>query len=76
MLKKSMVNKQPPNVKDASGGGGKAPKMAPKINADAGGRRVILTEAKGGGKRASTFTAPRVAASSDAIAQGYTKIKG
>ena len=74
MLKKSMVNPLPPNVKDASGGP-KGVKMAPKINAEAGGARVILTEAKGNGRK-STFTAPRTAASADAISQGYTKIKG
>lgn len=75
MLKKSMVNKQPPNVQEAHGGGGKSPKQPPKINAEAGGKRVILTEAQGSGHK-GTFMAPRAPEGSNATTLGYTKVGG
>lgn len=74
MLKKSMVNPTQPNVKEASGGK-KGVFMAPKINAESGGKRVILTEAKANGRK-STFKAPRGSGGGDATTLGYTKIKG
>ena len=70
-LKKSTVNPTQPNIKDASGGG-KGVHPAPKINAEAGGKRVILTEASASGKK-NTFTAPRKDGSMDPAMCGYTK---
>lgn len=71
-LKKSAVNRTPPNVKEASPAG-KAVKMAPKINAEAGGKRVILTEASPN-KRTSTFRAPRSNGGGSLAEMGYTKL--
>ncbi len=58
-------------MQDAKGGP-KGVKMAPKINADAGGRRVILSEAKPN-RDVSTFKAPRKEGSMDPAMCGYTK---
>ena len=72
MLEKSTVNRQPPNVKDASGGP-KGVSMAPKINAEAGHKRVILSEARPNGDT-STYRAPRKEPNtSDPALCGYTK---
>ncbi len=72
-LKKSMANKNPPNIKDANPASS-AVKMAPKINAEAGGKRVVQGEAKPN-KHVSTFTAPRTSGGGGGVTDlGYTKL--
>ena len=72
-LKKSMVNKTPPNVEGAKGGP-KGIHMAPKISAEAGGKRVINGEAKPN-KHTSTFSAPRSSGGGGGVTDmGYTKL--
>ena len=72
MLKKSTVNPTPPNIKDASGGKKGVP-MAPKINAQADGKRVIDSEASPSNKK-NTFRAPRSGGGGSPADLGYTKL--
>ena len=72
-LKKSMVNPTPPNIKDASGGVKGVP-MPPKIDAESGGKRVVMSGASAN-KHTSTFRAPRSGGGGgSATDTGYTKL--
>jgi len=70
-LKKSTTNKAAPLLKEANPAGKNVDK-APKINAEAMGKRVIQGDAKPN-KHVSTFTAPRKEGSHDPLMAGYTR---
>lgn len=77
-LKKSTVNKQPPDIADAKGHGGGKPKHAPQAAAKKEGGRgtVAVNEKKPHGRDGSgaTFTAPRKEGSKDPVDCGYTHL--
>ena len=69
-----MTNKTTePKVMEASPRG-KSVALAPKINAEAGGKRVLVNEGKPGSNKGSTFRAPRKDGGGDATTNGYTKV--
>lgn len=73
MLKKSTANPNPPMVAEGKSHGAGAPKTVPNKPASTK-NRVLLTEAKGGGRTGSTFKAPRNdSGGHSAYDCGYTK---
>ena len=73
MLKPSKKSGGSPLLGNAGHGPSKAPARPNKP--DSTENRVIVSEAKGKGKRhTGTFTAPREMASGDAVKVGYTKV--
>ena len=52
---------------------GKSVPMAPKLNAEAGGKRVLVNEASGA-KHKATFRAPRSSGGGSVTDMGYTKV--
>lgn len=72
MFKKSGVNPEQPNIKDAKPKGDKSPVARPNSPASTKGR-VIQSEASPA-KNASTFKAPRVESKGDTASCGYERM--
>ena len=78
MLKKSMVNPEPPQVDEISGGSKGMPAQPAQASSRTGGSTDgALAEIKPAGRNSSTsrYTAPRKDCGSSPMECGYTKVK-